>query len=404
MRAPAQGKPREMRLVLIVAASLLVLIVLVSVFAPATEDDDTAPVTTNTGSAGVKAAFLLLQNLGYSASQWNQPVEDLASVDAQSTTLILASPYVNPEEQQVTKGAIADFLNRGGRVLVTGQSGAYVVPEGHTAPSTRIYTALCFTTPDGLGPLARAGQVSMGEGPNWGENGDPGVRVEQRCGRDAVVARYNVGPGEVVWWSAPTPMSNRGLKEDASLRLLLASVGAPGRQVLFDESFHAAAGSIWDAAKGLPIASLFWQTTFVALLLVLSFGRRSGPTRLPLRTIRSSPLEFAESMGHLYNKAVATHVATESARRRLLRFLHERCGLPKTVVDGAPSAIAEAVQHRFGGDWSALGIHLDQAHGGEYKELSRATALALVKALDGDIARLKQQISMTSANPQIPVA
>src|SRR3981189_2504322 len=87
----------------------------------------------------------------------------------------------------------------------------------------------------------------------------------------------------------------------------------------------------------------------VALLLVLSFGRRNGPLRLPVRLPRSSPLEFAESMGRLYGKAGGTQAAVDGARRRLLKFLEEQCGVPREVLRSTPQAIVEAVEERLGG-------------------------------------------------------
>ena len=188
-----------------------------------------------------------------------------------------------------------------------------------------------MTTQEGQGELARVGSVTMQDEGGWAD-ASAKSEVEQRCGQDAVVVRYRVGKGEAVWWASAMPLTNGGLKEDASLKLVLASVGEPGRRVLFDDTFHGAVASVWDTTKGLPMRALAIQAAVVAVLLVLSFGRRNGPVRTPVRVVRSSPLEFAESMGHLYQKAGATGVATEGARRRLIRFLQERCGVPGHVL------------------------------------------------------------------------
>ena len=92
-----------------------------------------------------------------------------------------------------------------------------------------LYQKLCFSTPEGQGPLARAGKVSLGTDVRWTASG-PEFRVSQLCGNDAVVVSYKYGAGEAIWWSSPLPMTNRGLKEDASLKLVLASIGGPDRQ------------------------------------------------------------------------------------------------------------------------------------------------------------------------------
>jgi hypothetical protein len=316
-------------------------------------------------------------------------------VDAAQTTLVLANPVVPPENLEQVKADIEAFLSRGGRVLATGVQGAYLIPGGYTAEPAQAYKDLCITTPEGQGPLAKAGPVSINDPTRW-QDDTTATRVQQRCGGDAVVVSVKVGQGTAVWWSSPLPMTNRGLKEDASLKLTLASIGAPGRRVLFDESLHGEAASVWDQAKGLPIRSLLLQSGLVAILLVLSFGRRNGPIRLPIQAIRSSPLEFAESMGYLYDKAGATQVATDAAKRRLLRYLEERCGVPTEVLRRPPAEIVEALQTRLGGDWSAIGEHLAQAEPDTGKALSSKTALTLVKAMDRDIERLKVRVEFRS--------
>ena len=159
------------------------------------------------------------------------------------------------------------------------------------------------------------------------------MHIAQRCGTDAVVVRLTHGAGQAIWWSSAQPLTNRGLHNDASLKLLLASLPTrPGERILFDEYFHGARTSLWENARGLPIAQLVWQTALVAVLLVLSFGRRNGPLRAPVTLPRTSPIEFAESMGRLYRAADATQAATEGARKRLLLFLAERCGVPRLTL------------------------------------------------------------------------
>jgi hypothetical protein len=188
------------------------------------------------------------------------------------------------------------------------------------------------------------------------------------------------------------PMTNRGLKEDASLKLTLASLGGTDRRVLFDEYFHGERASLWDTAKGLPIRQIALQCAIAAVLLVLSFGRRSGPIRLPVRLPRSSPVEFAESMGRLYKRAGATQAAVESARRRLLKFLEEQCGVPREVLRSTPQSIVEAVEERLGGRWGRLGEHLTQAADTEHSVVTLASTLELVKALDRDQRDLAERI------------
>jgi hypothetical protein len=382
---------RDQRIVLGILAAMVALLLIVSIFAPANDDSNPLPTTYNSGSAGTKATYLVLGELGYGAERWEASPDDLKNVDAAKATLILAEPNFPTENAKQVQASIANFLSRGGRVLATGKDGAYFLPDAKTGAPARFYQKLCFTTPEGQGPLARAGKVSLADDVRWTAL-EPRFRVSQLCGNDAVVVSYNYGAGEAVWWSSPMPITNRGLKEDASLKLVLASVGGLDRRVLFDEYFHGERASLWDTAKGLPVRQVALQCAVVAGLLVLSFGRRNGPIRLPVRLPRSSPLEFAESMGRLYKRAGATQAAVDGARRRLVKFLEEQCGIPRDVLRSTPQVIVEAVEERLGGRWSTLGEHLTQAANTEHSTLTLASTLELVKALDRDQRALAEGI------------
>jgi len=233
----------------------------------------------------------------------------------------------------------------------------------------------------------------------WSGKG-PRFVVEQRCGKDAVVVRYAVGKGEAVWWSSSAPMENAELKNDGDLRLLLGSVGAgansapdAGREVVFEESLYGVVKTIWDEAKGLPLSWLSLQVALLFGLLVVSFSRRRGPVRAPVRLPRSSPVEFAASMGDLYEKAAASSAATEAAKRRLLRVLVREAGVAQGTVEEGPEAIAEALRLRLGGDWSVVSEHLQEARRAQHEVITMRSALALVRGLGEDAKRVRESLA-----------
>lgn len=388
---------RERKLVLLFCGAVLLVIAAASLLAPANDDSDKSPTTYNSGTAGIKAAYLLLSDLGYSSERWEQPPSALAGVDAPHAMVIYANPDVPSEKYDAVKADIAAFLQRGGRVLTTGPAGATLLPGGTIAPGTQPFEKLCLTTPEGRGALARAGQVNIAEPVRW-DTLTPAVHVEQWCGGDAVVVSYQVGKGTAIWWSSTQPLTNLGLKDDASLKLFLASVDYSHVQdpnhsrphVFFDEYFHGIQTSLSDYTRGLPLTQIAWQVAVVALLLIFSYSRRNGPIRLPTHVPRTSPIEFAESMGQLYRKAGATQAATEGARRRLLRFLIDRCGLPRSVAQSDAATIAQALNSRYPGDWTELAEHLSQAADAQYQSLAPRSALTLVKALDRDLKTLTE--------------
>ncbi len=375
----------DRKIVLWMGAVILLLIIVVSVLAPNTADDDGQPTTYNNGPQGAKAAFLMLQAIGRTTSRWQRPTGDLGQVDALHTTLVLAAPAYTPTDQEAIAGAVKQFLERGGRVLTTGPSGALLLPGGKVEPPTFFMTEMCHTYP-GDGPLAAAGRVAMVDRGAWA--GKQKVEIAHRCGQDAVVVRMPVGRGEAVWWSSAVPLTNAEVKTDADLRLLLLSLG-DGRAILWDESLHETVPGLWDAARGLPIWWLIAQVALVAALLVLSFSRRNGPLRTPVAVPRSSPVEFASSMGDLYEKARATTAATDAARRRLLRAIVRDAGVPQGIVEEGPKAVVSALSERLGGDWTTVGLHLEKANDAARESPTYREALAISRALSEDAERIR---------------
>lgn len=386
----------DRRLMLWLGGAVLLMIVLVSVFAPVHARDDPRPSIDNAAPGGAKAAFLVLQALHRPAERWDRPMDDLAGVDAPHTTLVLAAPMYTALEKDRIAAALKSFLERGGRVLTTGGTGALLLPGGSAKGVFRLQS-LCYTAPEGPGTLARTGPVEMNDLGGWA--GDPALSfAEHRCGTDAVVIRVPVGKGEAVWWSSPSALTNAELHRDSDLQLLVLSLGE-GRRVLFDESLQQTVRSYWSAARGLPLWWMLAQAGLLFGLLVFSFSRRRGPVRLPTGVPRSSPLEFAVSMGDLYEKAGATGAATEAARRRLLRTLVRDAGLPQAVVAAGPTAIAAALQGRFGGSWTTLAEHLQKAAGAADTNLKTGSALKLAQALYADTERVRAAAG-TSGIPQ----
>ncbi|SEB57079.1 DUF4350 domain-containing protein [Terriglobus roseus] len=394
----------DRRIVLWLLAAVVVIVALTAFVAPVTHDDDPMPTTYNSGTHGAKGAFVLMGELGYEVSRSDVAATTaLDAADAPHTTYILAEPYAPAEgEQKQQYGAVERFLQRGGRVLATGFRGAYFLPGGRTGKATQFVGELCTSVPEGADALAQVGAVSTYDMSPWNAP-EPAVRVDQRCGSDAVVVHrpYPHG-GEMVWWSSSEAMTNRGIAQDSSLHLLLLSVGpakgAGARRVIFDEFYHGQNAAAADYLKGLPLRSLAVQAGLVVVLLLLSYSRRSGPIREPLHVPRTSPVEFAQNMGALYQRAGVTEPATEAARRRLSRFLVSVCGLTPATANSDALAVATIVGDRFGIDPHPLQRVLERADTARYDKLRPRDALTLVQAIDREIARLRKALPANADN------
>jgi hypothetical protein len=114
--------------------------------------------------------------------------------------------------------------------------------------------------------------------------------------------------------------------------------------------------------------------------------------RMPVELPRSSPVEFAESMGDLYAKGEATVAAVDAAKRRLVRVLVREAGLLQTTVDAGPEAIAEALKVRLGGDWSELERDLKAARETADEKLKGRSALALVRSMEEDVESVRAKV------------
>jgi hypothetical protein len=374
------AKRNDRTVVLWLVGGVVLAVVLFAFFGPRQDKNDPTPSVANTSALGVRGAYLALSELRYRVARWDESTRGLDRLDARETTLLLLAPKLPVKGLPAAKEEIAKFLERGGRVIATGATGAELLPGGETAQPKRIYRTLCLSTPEGPGPLAQAGSVQIADAVRWSDLG-PQYKVAQRCGPDAVVVSYKYGAGEAVWWSSAMPMTNYGVSKDNDLQLVLAALGGKDRQVLFDEYLEESRESMGDLLAGLPWWSLGLQGLAVGLLLVLSRGRRNGPLRAPVAIPRSSPVEFAESMGRLYRRAGATEAAVGAARARVVTVLREQCGVPREAI---PSGVAEALSERMGGDWRDLERHLVETG----VQLTGKSALTLVKALDGDYERI----------------
>lgn len=83
----------------------------------------------------------------------------------------------------------------------------------------------------------------------------------------------------------------------------------------------------------------------IALLIILSFSRRSGPLRaLPVRP-RTTPVEYLEALGSLYQKAGAAETALEITWERFRRRMLRLCGLKPTRMDAAE--LADVIRTRY---------------------------------------------------------
>jgi hypothetical protein len=346
---PASFDAGDRRLLIGAGIAMIVLLGLTFVLAPAPAQQSIGyPSSYSAEWAGGKAAFLLLNRLGYQAEHWEQAPEELP-VDPQGTVLILAEP--SEEASSDEKMAISRFVSGGGRVLALGGSAANLAPDASAVevPSwdlkSKTYSALLPS------PLTRnAPEVTMVAPDDWSGRGPAQLAVYGTTEKPVVVS-YHLGRGEVIWWASPSPLSNGSIREKDNLAFFLDAVGPVSSRILWDEYFHGARGTIFSYFAQTPLPWAGLQIGLVFLAALLTFSRRSGPTRSPAVESRLFPLEFVETLGDLYQSAHASPSAVGVAYQRLRTSLSRK--LDVTTKAKLPE-IARAALARFGWPEEAL--------------------------------------------------
>ena len=81
------------------AAVILVPLIIALAFLSPQEEESSVPSTYSAQSRGAKAAYLLLEDLGYDVQRWEQSPTELPA-EARNTVLVLAGSYrfATPEQ------------------------------------------------------------------------------------------------------------------------------------------------------------------------------------------------------------------------------------------------------------------------------------------------------------------
>lgn len=284
-------------------------------------------------ASGAKAAYLLLRDLGVDVQRSLEPFATLR-VDPSNTLAVLADPLQPPSQSDLT--ALNAFVEAGGVLVAAGSSAVAFLP-GLTEGPARTEADLVPVTYRAAvpSPLTRdTPTVRLLPGPRH-------VRVDADIWMpiygtvdDPAVLRTRRGAGRIVWLTSAHPLSNAGIAEAGHLELLLNAVGLPSRrQVLWDEHYHGHARSLWSYAQRTPVAWGLFQLAVIGAAVLFTAGRRVGPPRSRAADPRTSPLEFIDTVGALYERARPAAAAVAVARARMRRLLQMRSGLSAAASD-----------------------------------------------------------------------
>jgi hypothetical protein len=356
---PSTLDPGDRKLLLIAGAILIALIIASVVLAPFPEDQkgQGVPTTYSTASGGAQAAYLLLRELGYQSERWEKSPTELPP-DSGGKLLILAGPDNFPDKAE--REALLSFVRSGGWMIYAGNFPYLFTAVGTATPildtalesDERSFPAL---TPS---PFTRdSPKITLRATSQWENWEGPDVPLYGNAG-EAIVVTWKLGRGRILWWAAPTPVTNSGITLEGDLPFFLDCIqsirpgASPGETtVLWDEYFHGYRGSLWDYFKETPVPWAIYQLALVAVFVLLAFARRSGPVFTPATVSRLSPLEFVDTLGDLYRRANAGSAAVRVAYQRFRTHLVRRLALSPLISNPQLDA---AVRVRLG--WKQPGF------------------------------------------------
>jgi hypothetical protein len=340
------------------------------------------PSTYSASPGGARAAYLLLEELHYKVSRWElSPTElPIGDVDA---VLIIADPLDTPTKEEIE--ALQDFVAEGGQVIFTGEriksfflkarvderfpkaewkTFAANIPSNYTAGAQKIVlqTGTAWQTPE-------ASQLAL-----YGDAGSP------------VVVNWRIGDGRILWWAAATPLTNSGISREGNLNFFLNALNFPlpvektAVQIYWDEYFHGERTSLWSYVRKTPVAWGLMQISILGLIVIFTFGRRSGPVVLPPVISRLAPLEFVDTLGGLYERARAEPAVVGFVYQRFRATLSRQLRISSSASD---TELAEAVQNRLGWNESGLKTTLARALvASRARRVEPQEALGLVRELE----------------------
>jgi len=374
---------------LIGGAILLLLIVATVLLAPASDEEEGpgTPTTYSTANGGAQAAYLLLRELGYRSERWEKSPLDLPA-DAEGKILILAGPIDLPDKKE--RDSLLGFVRAGGWIIYSGNVPFLFVETGAVAPpSLTPASSVPRDTFPAIAPspfTQGASKITMNASYRWVASDGAQVPLYGEP-EEPVVVTWRLEKGRVLWWDAPTPITNSGISMDGNLPFFLGCIQAvrpgasPGETtVLWDEYFHGYRGSLWDYFEVTPVPWAILQLALVAVFVLLAFGRRSGPIYAPAAVSRLSPLEFVDTLGDLYRRASAGSAAVRVAYQRFRTQLVRRLALAPSISNMQLDA---AVRERLG--WRQPGF-IDTLQRAEKaareSDVPGSDALKIVQALE----------------------
>jgi Domain of unknown function (DUF4350) len=388
---PAPIAAADRKILLIAVAVLAVLTAgLAFVGGDPTESGTPVPSTYSANPGGARAAYLLLQDLHYKVTRWERSPTELL-IENGLAVLILADPLEKPTKEE--QRALQNFVEDGGQVIFTGARIKAFFPKAQIDEKFRTREWKTFSANIPSNYTAGAPKIVLQTGATWREAGANQLPLYGET-QSPVVVSWRIGAGRILWWASATPLTNSGISQEGNMNLFLNAMNFPVRakqftvHIYWDEYFHGERTSLWSYVRKTPVTWGFLQISLLALLVLFTFSRRSGPTVLPRVVSRLAPLEFVDTLGGLYERAGAEPAVVGFVYQRFRATLSRQLRISASVGD---TELAEAVQSRLG--WKESGLKTTLARAlvaSRARKVAPEEALGLVQELE----RYEEQLGL----------
>jgi len=325
----AKGSHRSMKWGLLAALLMLVFVVIVGIDAyQKIRRQPGPPSTYNAASAGYKALFLWLREMGVAANRWESPFTELPR---EADVLLMMSPRLGPEPDELK--ALETWIRSGGTLVLVslpwnafaehfgfGMKGGFLNQKNQDDKET-----LSFQP----GPYIRGRRTIVSEKHPGIDSKKPQAIAHSRDGFGDLIVVLEEGKGRVIMVADPSLLSNLHLREGDHARLALDLLLTHlGEGLLLIDEYHHGYGRVTSVAAYVFQSEAFvplLQVGFLILLLWGAAGRRFGPARPQPRETERSSMEYVQAMAQLFQRVKARRLAFESVlrwfdeeRRRLL--------------------------------------------------------------------------------------
>jgi len=274
--------------------------------------------TYNAGSAGYKALYLWLREMGIPATRRKRPIAEL---NREAGVLLMLSPGLGPGPGELK--ALETWVRGGGTlVLVASPLNAFAkhfgfeMKPGFPDPKKQDDKEPQSFQP---GPYVRGQRITAGKNHPDIDTQKPQGVAHSRDAFGTLIMALEEGKGRVIMVADPSLFSNVHLRKGDHARLALDLLLTHlGKGLLLIDEYHHGYGRVASVAAYVFQSEAFvplLQVAFLVLLLWAAAGRRFGPARPLKKEVERSSMEYVRAMAQLFQRVKARRLALESVLR-----------------------------------------------------------------------------------------